>query len=133
MKRIIRVFIGILLGTLLLILYMDFDDAKYQNSLENKIIKNTDIKIVKYVNYYDKYYIVMDNVNLYLFDNDYKELLREDKVTIYENKNNYDIIYKDGKFMYFDDHLKDDKLTYKYYDIHTYKLIDSVLVGGKDG
>ena len=133
MKTVIKIFIGILLLLFFLILYMDIDNNKYQNSLENKIIKNTDVKIIKYINYYDKYYIVMDNTNLYLFDNDYKELLREDKVTISENKNNYDIIYKDGKFMYFSDELNDDKLTYRYYDIHSYEIIDQVLVGGTNG
>ena len=133
MKKIIKIFLGILLLLLFLILYMDVDDSKYQNSLENKIKENTDVKVIKYANYYDKYYIVMDNVNLYLFDNQYKELLREDKVTLYENKNNYDIIYKDGKFMYFDDTLEDDKLTYRYYDIHTYELLNEVLVGGTNG
>ena len=35
--------------------------------------------------------------------------------------------------MYFSDELNDDKLTYRYYDIHTYELIDEVLVGGTNG
>ena len=46
------------------------------------------------------------------------------------NDNNYDIIYSNGSFMYFDNYMKDDKLVYRYYNIYDYTLIKEVLVGG---
>ena len=60
----------------------------------------------------------------------YRELLREDKITVSENINNYDIIYRDKKLMYFNESSKDDKLIYTYYDIKTYKEIESIIFGG---
>ena len=130
MKRIIKIFIGILLLVLMSIIYMDNNDRQYDNKLRNRIIKNTGIKNIEYINYYDDYYVVIDKDNLYLYDNEYKEILKVDRIIIYKNDNDYDIIYKDGKLMYFDDILKDNKLIYRYYNIYNYELIDEVLVGG---
>ena len=109
---------------------MDNNDRQYDNKLRNRIIKNTGIKNIEYINYYDDYYVVIDKDNLYLYDNEYKEILKVDRIIIYKNDNDYDIIYKDGKLMYFDDILKDNKLIYRYYNIYNYELIDEVLVGG---
>lgn len=111
---------------------MDYKDSNYSNKLKNKIIDNTNIKNIEYINYYDNNYIVMDKDYLYVFDKKYKEISKEDKILIYKNNNNYDIIYKDGKFMYFSDIIKKDKLIYRYYDLYNYKLIKEVFVGGSN-
>ncbi len=111
---------------------MDYNDRYYMDKLVNKITNNTDIKTIDYVNYYDNYYIVIDDNYLYLLDDKYSEILKEDRILLYENSNNYDIIYKDGKFMYFTSILKDNKLIYRYYNLYDYELLDEVLVGGTD-
>ena len=127
MKRVIKIFIGLLIIAFLLIIYMDHNDKAYINKLKNK----TDIKEINYINYYNNYYIVTDDNYIYLLDNKYKELLREDIILIHKNTNNYDIIY-DSKFMYLNSKIKDNTLIYQYYDIHSYELIKEVLVGGKN-
>lgn len=130
MKKIIVWFISVLIIIFGLIIYMDSDDNKYNNKMKKEIIDKTDIKIINYINKYDSYFIVMDNDYVYIIDNKYEILLQKDINLIHDNVNNYDIIYKNGYIMYFNDYLKNDKLVYEYYDINTYKLIDRVFVGG---
>ena len=131
MKKIIKVFICTLLVIFGFVLFMNHNDEYYINKLKKNIIDNTELKEISYINYYDGYYIVMDNSFLYLYDNEYKELLSEDQILIHENSNNYDIIYKDNKFIYFSDKIEDNQLIYQYYNLYNYELIDEVLVGGK--
>lgn len=129
MKKLIKIFLSILIIIFLLILYMDNNDSKYISKLEKNIIKNTDIKKVIYINTYGNYYIVMDDNNLYVFDNKYVELLKVDKILIHKNNKKYDIIY-DEKPMYMKDYYKDSKLYYEYYDLYSYEKTGEVLVGG---
>lgn len=112
-------------------LFMAVDDNIYISKMKNRIISNTDVKKVEYINYYDGYYIVDDGEFLYLFDKKYNELLHEDKVTVFKNINNYDIIYRNKKLMYLSQTIKKDKVIYTYYDIKTYKEIETVAFGGK--
>ena len=111
---------------------MNYNDNHYSSKLKNKISDKTKISGIKYINCYDGYYIVMDDNYIYLYDDKYHELLKEDRILMHKNTNNYDIIYKDGKLMYFKDYLKDDKLIYRYYNLYNYELIDEVLVGGSN-
>lgn len=130
MKRIIKIFISLLIITFIFILYMDYNDRKNISKLEDKIVNNTDTKEIEYINYYDNYYIVMDMDDLYVFDKDYVEILKIDKILIHENKKKYDMIYKDGVVMYVNDYYKNKTLYYEYYDLYTYELVNKVLVGG---
>jgi len=130
MKRIIIILITLVLFSFLLIIYMINNDNKYYKSMKNDIIKNTELDYIDYINKYDNYYIVADNDYLYLIDIDYNMILDIELSSIYENTNDYDIIYKDSEFMYFNDYMEDNKLVYEYYDLYTYESIDRVLVGG---
>ena len=113
-------------------MYININNNKYNDKLENNIINNTEIKKIRYINKYDNYYIVTNNKYIYLIDSKYDIILKKDISLIHKNTNNYDIIYKDEYLMYFNDYIKDDILVYEYYDINTYELIDRVFVGGKN-
>ena len=130
MKKLITIFIGILIIIFISILYMDYNNQKYISKLENRIIKNTNIKNIKYINSYDEYYIIIDDNNLYVFDDKYVELLKVDKILLHPNDKNYDIIYNDGRLMYMNNYYKDNKLYFEYYDVYSYEIINEVLVGG---
>lgn len=132
MKKVIKTFIGLLIFIFVLILYIDNNDKNYQNELTDKIINNTDIKDIEYINNYDDYYIVMNKDNLYLFNNEYDEIFKIDCILIHENKKKYDIIYKDGTLMYMNDYYNGKQLVYEYYNLYTYELIKRVFVGGKN-
>lgn len=129
MKKLIKIFLSVLIIIFLLVLYMDYNDYKYVSKLEAKIIKHTDIKKINYINTYGKYYIVLDADNLYVFDNKYVELLKIDRILIHPNTKKYDIIY-DEKPIYIKDYYKDNKLYYEYYDLYSYEKVSSILVGG---
>ena len=114
----------------LLILFMVNNNYKYENNLKKKIVSNTDIKEIKYINEYDGYYVVCDNKNIYLYSDEYQLILKLELDMIHENKNNYDIIYREEQLVYFKDEYVDNKLIYKYYDLYTYEELDKSVVGG---
>ena len=130
MKKIITLFICLLIIIFIFIIYMDNNDNRYDDKIKKDITDKTDIKAIKYINKYDNYYIVADNNYVYIINNDYNELIRKDISLLHDNDNKYDIIYKDDYIMYFNNYMKDNVLVYEYYDINTYELIDRVFVGG---
>lgn len=129
-KKIMIIFVSVMIIIFLLINYMVINNNKYNNKLGEIIKDNTDIKDIKYINKYDKYYIVKDSNYLYLVTSEYDILLEIDLSLIHDNKNKYDIIYQNDLLMYFNDYYEDGKLVYEYYDIYSYELIDRVFVGG---
>ena len=130
MKKVVRVFIFIILFIFIGVNIMIFMDKKYIDNIENDIVKNTKIKNLEYINKYGNSYIVMDLEYLYLFNGKYEEVDKLVIDNVYNNKNNYDIVYRDNIFMYMDNYKNKDGVIFKYYDIETYDLIDEVVVGG---
>lgn len=118
----------------LLVLFVGILFVIRNNDIEEEyaddIYKKTKIGDIEYLNKYDNYYIVMDSEYLYLINNKYKIISSLNRDLLYENKNNYDIIYSNDIFMYFNERLIDNKLIYEYYDIYSYELIDKIVVGG---
>ena len=130
MKKLIKIFILVVIITFIAILYVVSSSKRYTNSINRKIIEKTDIKEINYLNEYDGYYLVMDKEYLYVIDNKYKELLRIDQILMHDNNNKCDIIYENSQVMYFDDNLENGQLRYKYYDLYTYELVDEIVLGG---
>lgn len=105
-------------------------DKSNINDMVDLVLNNTDIKDIEYVNKYNSYYIVIDKKYVYLLDSKYEEILRINSDKIYNNKNNYDIVYRDDTLMYMDNYKNDEGLVFKYYDIYTYEFLDEVIIGG---
>ena len=125
-----KIFIGIIILIFILILGMVRNNNKNYNKMIKEIENNTLVKEVEYINKYNNYFIVEDNEYLYLINDKYEIISEIDINLLYKNSKNYDIIYKDERFMYMEDNYKDGKLYYKYYDIYNYSLIDEIMVGG---
>lgn len=130
MKKLVIVFICIMVIIFLSISYMVYVDRKDINNLNNIIVKKTNIKKYNYVNKYDNYYIVLTDDYLYLYDNSFLELLKVDTALIYENKKKYDIIYDGKQLMYFHEYMYKNNNIYEYYNLYTYELIDKIVLGG---
>lgn len=130
MKKIIKIFIGIIILIFILILGMVRNNDKNYNKMIKEIENNALVKEVVYVNKYNNYFIVEDNEYLYLINDKYEIISEIDINLLYKNSKNYDIIYRDERFMYMEDNYKDGKLYYQYYDIYNYSLIDEIMVGG---
>ena len=130
MKKLVICFLSILLIIFIAISYMVHNNDYNVSKIKRKIEKNTEIRDISYLNEYDNYYLVMDNDYLYVIDKEYKIILKKEQYLLYENKKNYDIIYKDDTLMYMNNYIKKDNLICEYYDIFTYELIKRVIVGG---
>ena len=130
MKKLIIIFISLILFLFTFICIVVGIDKNNIEDIEKKVSKNTNIKNIEYVNIYDDYYIVLDLDKLYLFDSEYKEIFKVERDKVYKNKKNYDIVYRNKTIMYMDNYKNKDGLIFKYYDIYTYKLIDEIVIGG---
>lgn len=130
MRKIVVIIVSILILMFIGMNIMIGIDNGYISKIEKDIYKNTDVKKVDYVNEYDKHYIVRNNEYIYLFNNNYEEITRIKLNLVYENKNNYDIVYRDKTIMYMDNYKNEEGIIFKYYDIYTYKEIDKVIIGG---
>jgi len=133
MKKLLILVIFILVIIFLLMYYMIYSNNNYFDIIKKNITKNLEIKDIQYLNEYDNYYILLDKDYLYLIDNEYNEILRVERFLIHDNIKDYDIIYKEDHFMYFNDLYDGNNLVYEYYDIYKYELIDRIIVGGNDG
>lgn len=129
MKKLIGIFIFVILFIFISMYIITYIDKKDINNLRENILKNTDIKKAEYVNKYDDNYLVINEEYLYLFDSLYEEINRVSVDLLHSNENNYQLVYRNNMIMYMDDYKNDDGLVFKYYDIYTYELVDEVVVG----
>ncbi len=113
-----------------MIMFMIGNDNRYYNRIKKIIEEECKIDNIIYINKYNDYYIVKDKEYLYLINSEYRIISEIDNNLLYENKENYDIIYDDEVFMYMDDEYIDDGVIYRYYDIYSYELINEIKVGG---
>lgn len=126
MKKVIKIFIIIVILLFIMIISVIGIDNRDNKKLINDISSNTQIDNIKYINRYGEYYIVLNDKYLYAINKEYKAISELDKILLYENKNNYDIIYDNELFMY----MEEVNNIYKYYDIYSYELIREVDMGG---
>jgi len=122
------IFIGIILLLFISKWIIVLVDSGYVNSLEKEILNNTDVENIEYVSKYDNHYLVKDKKYLYLFNSKYEEIISISLSKIYNNSENYDIVYRDKTIMYMDNYMNKEGIIYKYYDIYTYELLDEVKV-----
>ena len=126
MKKIIKIFIIIVILLFGMVIFITGIDNRDTKKLIKDISSNTQIDNIKYINRYGDYYIVLNDKYLYAINREYKIISEVDKILLYENKNNYDIIYDNELFMY----MEEVNNIYKYYDIYSYKIIREVDMGG---
>ena len=129
MKKIVMIFIVVIIILFISMCIMVNIDNKYFNGLKKEISENTDITDIVYVNKYNDHYIVKDNEYIYLFNSNYEEITRIKLSLLYDNKKKYDIVYRDKTIMYMDNFKNKEGIIYRYYDIYTYELIDEIVIG----
>ena len=104
---LLMVFIVLILG---IYIYPSIKNDNYQKRLISDIYKNTDIKDIEYLNKDNNYYVVKDRDKVIVLDLNYEEVYSIDKSK-----------------------LKDNNLTYNFYNIDNNELAYQVLLGGNDG
>ena len=128
MKKIMIICITILLVIFFSILLLVLKNDNYTKNIEKEIMKNYSLKEeIKYLNKFNLYYIIVTTENLIVLDNNYQEVFKDKKVKIEKDK---ELVYRLNKVMYEKTEIIKDKVVYKYYDVYTNDLIDSVEIGG---
>lgn len=129
MKKVIIIFIVMVVFGFGFVFYTVRSNDKYLNSVKEDIANNYDVVgKIEYLNIFDRYYILLDSDNLIVLDEEYSEIFKEKRSVIY-NKD-YDIVYRLNKVMYESKVVEKSKVSYSYYDIYTFDKIDEIVIGG---
>ena len=127
MKKIIKIVALILIIIFIIffiLLSITNKNNNYLNSISKDIKKNYKIEEkITYANKYGNYYIFTTKSKVIVLNKEYEKILKEDLKILEDNKNKYELIYKNNKLIYEETILKKDKLTYKYYDATNNKFI----------
>lgn len=124
--KIIIIVIALIFIGVFSLSYTINNNNSYKESIITNIKNNYNVNgDITYANYYGNYYIFTTNSNIIVLTKEYKEVLNEDINKLAKNTNNYELIYRTNKLMYEDTTVKDNKVTYDYYDANTYKKISS--------
>ena len=122
--KIIVIIVVIVLGSIFSLSYKINNNQNYKKSIINNIKKHYSIsKEITYINTFGNNYIFTTDDKVYVLDNNYKEIYKDDISKIAKNSSKYDLIYKSKKLMYVNTTIKGNKLTYDYYDAKSYKKI----------
>ena len=128
LKILIIPFIIILVITIYTV-YLTNNNIKYLDKTLKNIKDNYQIdEKITYSNEYNNYYIFTTKDRVIVLNNEYEEVLNESIVDIKERKDNQELIYKTNKLIFEETILKDNSLTYKYYDASNYELVKETVL-----
>ena len=129
-KVLITILITIILLIFSIILYPVIKNNNYQKKLLNNIYENTNLKDIKYLNKDNNYYIIKAKDKVLVLDLNYEEVysINTDEI----KKNNLDLSYTRNNLYYKERIRKNNKLTYKYYDIKTNEEVFTSVLGGSN-
>lgn len=129
-KVLITILITITLLIFSIILYPIIKNNNYQKKLLNNIYENTDLKDIKYLNKDNNYFIIKTKDKVLVLDLNYEEVYNINTSEI--KKSNLDLSYTRNSLYYKERIRKNNKLTYKYYDIKTNEEVFTSVLGGSN-
>ena len=129
-KVLITILITIILLIFSIILYPIIKNNNYQKKLLNNIYENTDLKDIKYLNKDNNYFIIKTNDKVLVLDLNHEEVYSISTSEI--KKSNLDLSYTRNSLYYKERIRKNNKLTYKYYDIKTNEEVFTSVLGGSN-
>ena len=129
-KVLITILITIILLIFSIILYPIIKNNNYQKKLLNNIYENTDLKDIKYLNKDNNYFIIKIKDKVLVLDLNYEEVYSISTSEI--KKSNLDLSYTRNSLYYKERIRKNNKLTYKYYDIKTNEEVFTSVLGGSN-
>ena len=129
-KVLITILIIIILLIFSIILYPIIKNNNYQKKLLNNIYENTDLKDIKYLNKDNNYFIIKTKDKVLVLDLNHEEVY---SISTSEIKmGNLDLSYTRNNLYYKERIRKNNKLTYKYYDIKTNEEVFTSVLGGSN-
>ena len=129
-KVLITILITIILLIFSIILYPVIKNNNYQKKLLNNIYENTNLKDIKYLNKDNNYYIIKTKDKVLVLDLNYEEVYNINTSEIKKSK--LDLSYTRNSLYYKERIRKNNKLTYKYYDIKTNEEVFTSVLGGSN-
>ncbi len=129
-KVLITILITIILLIFSIILYPIIKNNNYQKKLLNNIYENTDLKDIKYLNKDNNYFIIKTKDKVLVLDLNHEEVYSISTSEI--KKSNLDLSYTRNSLYYKERIRKNNKLTYKYYDIKTNEEVFTSVLGGSN-
>lgn len=122
--RVILIVFIILLIAFFSLNYTINNNDSYLKDLSEEIASNYKLNdnIIN-VNVYGGYYIVETKDEVIVLDKEYEEIFKENSSKLNDNKNNYDLVYKNNRLMYEETIVDGDTLTYYYYDAYSYEKV----------
>lgn len=132
MKKVLNILSVILIIIIIVMLYFFYLSNridKTTNKLNQNIQANYPLsEDIIYSNQYGNYYIFTTKKHVIVLNKEYHEILKEDQKSIKPLKENMELIYKTNKLMHEKTIIKDNVLTYEYYDAKTGKLIKKTVM-----
>ena len=131
MKKIIIIFICLVVFLFGSVIYIVNRNNNYLNNILEDIKNNSEIKEdIIYYNKYNNYYIVLTKNNIIILDKDYKEVYNNSTEKFQDKTSEYEIIYKTDIPMYEETRKEGNTIKYIYYDIYTLENIDEIEIEG---
>ena len=135
MKHILKILFLLLIISITIILILsniNKNNNKYLDNITKNIKENYNIKEkITYSNLYGNYYIFTTKTKVIVLNKEYEEIKKFNIDILSNNKNNYQLIYKNNKLMFEETNIKDDKLIYKYYDATNGEFIKETIMEQK--
>ncbi len=131
MKKIIIIFICLVVFLFGSVIYIVNRNNNYLNNILENIKNNSEIKEdIMYYNKYNNYYIVLTKDNIIVLDKDYKEVYNNSNEKFQDKTSEYEIIYKIDIPMYEEVKKEGNTIKYIYYDIYTLDVLDEIEIEG---
>ena len=131
MKKIIIIFICLVVFLFGSVIYIVNRNNNYLNNILEDIKNNSEIKEdIIYYNKYNNYYIVLTKNNIIVLDKDYKEVYNNSTEKFQDKTSEYEIIYKIDIPMYEETKKEGNTIKYIYYDIYTLDKLDEIEIEG---
>lgn len=131
MKKLIIIFICLVVFLFGSVIYIVNRNNNYLNNILEDIKSNSEIKEdIMYYNKYNNYYIVLTKDNIIVLDKDYKEVYNNSTEKFQDKTSKYEIIYKIDIPMYEETKKEGNTIKYIYYDIYTLDKLDEIEIEG---
>ena len=131
MKKIIIIFICLVVFLFGSVIYIVNRNNNYLNNILEDIKNNSEIKEdIIYYNKYNNYYIVLTKDNIIVLDKDYKEVYNNSTEKFQDKTSEYEIVYKTDIPMYEETKKEGNTIKYIYYDIYTLDKLDEIEIEG---
>lgn len=131
MKKLIIIFVCLVVFLFGSVIYIVSRNNNYLNNILEDIKNNSEIKEdIMYYNKYNNYYIVLTKDNIIVLDKDYKEVYNNSTEKFKDKTSEYEIIYKTDIPMYEETKKEGNNIKYIYYDIYTLDKLDEIEIEG---